>query len=261
VRTEGSGPPVVKVAGLAGGVELYAEEIALARAAGFRVAALDTSGDRRDDPAPARLSWELLAGEVVQAIDRLGVERAVIWGTSFGCLICLAAAARRPERVSGLLLNCPPRPAWRSPLYLSMLGWASRRREPDLWTAGLFQAGFLALNAWEFANVAALARLGHLSRSSAEAGTPMRTIREKLELLFGEHPGSPPAGAPPIPATIIHGAGDMITLPGAARAVAALLPGCRERRLLWGGHACAYSRPGTHGRWVVEELERLTGET
>ena len=64
------GPLVVKLAGMAGGIRLYDEEIAAAVAAGFRVAALDVSGDRLDDPPNRQLDWGLYADEVQEAIDR-----------------------------------------------------------------------------------------------------------------------------------------------------------------------------------------------
>jgi pimeloyl-ACP methyl ester carboxylesterase len=101
------GPPVVKLAGIVGGIHLYNEEVTLAARAGFRVAALDVSGDRHDDPTKRTLGWDLYADEVVR--DRQPVRsRALLWGTSFGSLVALATAARHPERVAGLLLSHPP---------------------------------------------------------------------------------------------------------------------------------------------------------
>jgi pimeloyl-ACP methyl ester carboxylesterase len=241
-------------------VGLYHEEVSRIRAAGFRVAAVDTMGDRADDPATAPLSWDLLARDVAEAVERLGTGRAVLWGTSFGCLVCLATAARYPSRVSGLLLGSPPEPGWRQPLYTALLDWAARRRDPARWTARLFQAGFLTLNAWEFASPVALARLPGLARAAADARTPALTIREKLELLFGEHPGLPP-GDPPLPCSIVAGAWDTVTRPGAAVRLAAALPGSRLRRLRFTGHACAYARPATYACWSIEELRRLSRET
>ena len=131
LRVAGVGPPVVKLAGAAGGVGLYREEVDRARTAGFRVAELDLTGDRRDDPAPGPVTWDSLAGEVVQALDDMESTRAVLWGTSFGALVGLATAARRPERVRGLLLCAPPAPGWRPRLPLAALRHAETRRRPE----------------------------------------------------------------------------------------------------------------------------------
>jgi hypothetical protein len=102
LRVQGDGPLVVKVAGLAAGVGLYHEAIGKVRAAGFRVAELDTTGDRADDPATAPITWEMLTGEIVAALDRLECERAVLWGTGSGVCCC----ARRRNRAGGLVTTC-----------------------------------------------------------------------------------------------------------------------------------------------------------
>lgn len=256
--TFGDGPLVVKLAGLVGGVGLYREEIGVAARAGFRIAALDTSGDRADDPAPGRLSWDFLAGETTSALDRLETDRAILWGTSFGCLVALAAAARSPDRVAGLLLCHPPDAAWRPRLYRSLLAWASGRPEAAATTARLFRVGFPLLAGWEFVSVKALRRLPALAREAADAATPDATIAEKLGLMWNEDPGLPPAPAR-IPATILVGAWDTVTPPALARRLALRLPGSEVRVLAFSGHAGAYSRPATYTRMAVEELRRLAG--
>ena len=258
LRVGGSGPLVVKVPGLAGGSGLYDEEVARAREAGFRVAQLDPTGDRSDDPAAHPLSWDGLAAEVVEALDRLGSDSAVLWGTSFGCLISLAVAARQGQRVRGLLLCAPPRPGWRPPFHLWLLRLTERARRPERATAAWFTAGFLLLNSWEFLNPAALVRLPGIVRAALDARTPPRTVLDKLRLLLRDDPGLPdPRRA--IPCSIISGSLDTVTLPGASLQLAELLPGARLRRLAFTGHSCAYARAGTFVRWSVEELRRLSG--
>ena len=248
---------VVKIAGIAAGVGLFHEEIAVARRSGFRVAALDTTGDRSDDPATGPLTWDFLADEVIRALDRLEARRAVVWGTSYGTLVCLAAASRFPERVCGMLLSSPPEPGWRPQLYLKLYRWALNRSRPALFSARCFSAGFLVLNAWEFANPVALARLPALARAALDAKTPTQTTHEKIGLLLHDHPGLPGRESG-IPCSIICGAWDTITGPGASRRLAGMLPGARLRCIRFAGHSCAYSHPKTYGRWAVEELRRLT---
>jgi pimeloyl-ACP methyl ester carboxylesterase len=257
LRVEGNGPLVVKLAGAAGGVGLYHEEVGAARAAGYRVAELDLSGDRRDDPAPAPLSWDSVASEVARALDRLDARRAVLWGTSFGSLVGLATAARYPERVRALLLCAPPEPGWRPRFPLLILRHASTRRRPARVATRWFNLGFALRNGWDFFNPSALARLPALARASWEARTPASTIHAKLCLLFHDHPGLPDPERK-IPCSIIAGAWDTVTSPGASRRLAAMLPGSRLHRLRFAGHSCAYSRPRSYARRVLEELRRLS---
>jgi pimeloyl-ACP methyl ester carboxylesterase len=254
----GRGPLVVKLAGIAGGVWLYREEMVAAVGAGFRVLALDTTGDRSDDPATAPLGWDSLTDEVVRAVDRHG-ERAVLWGTSFGSVLATATAARHPDRVSGLLLCHPPDPGCPPPFHRTFFRWLKSRPQPERIAASIFRAAFVALNGWEILAPKTLVRLPELAREARTAQTPGSTVLQKLSLLFEEDPGLPPASAP-IPAAIIAGRWDSITTPAAARAIAHRLPGARLHWLSFSGHAGAYSRAATYKRIAIEELRRLTAD-
>jgi len=250
------GPLVVKLAGIAGGIRLYDEEIAAVVAAGFRVAALDVSGDRRDDPPKQPLDWNLYADEVVQAIDRGGDSRAVIWGTSFGCLIALAAASRHPERVRGLLLSHPPDPLWRPRLHLALLGWAERRSDPELVARVMFSMAFLGLTSWEGIAPALWVRLPALLRASLAAATPPATVKRKVELLFRDEPGLPPEGTA-IPVEMISGAWDLVAPLAGARRLASRIPGAKIHVMGYSGHAGAYTRPRDYLAVTIAALKRL----
>lgn len=249
-----TGPWVVKLSGIAGGTGLYREEVAAAAAAGYRVIALDTSGDRHDDPASAPLSWDGFAAEVDAAMSGAGAEAAILWGTSFGCLVALAAAARRPSRVRGLLLCHPPDPLYRPRHYIALLGWALRRDRSDLAARLAFSAAFTALTSWEGLAPMLWPRLPALLASSLEAATPAATVRRKLELLFRDDPGVPAS----IPVEIVAGAWDLVAPLSGARRLAARLPGARVTVMRFSGHAGAYTRPISYRRVVGGALARLS---
>ena len=252
------GPTVVKLAGIVGGVRLYREGAEAAAAAGFRVALLDTAGDRRDDPAPAPLSWDLLTREVCLGMDQLAVDRAILWGTSFGCLVALAVAARHPERVRGLLLGNPPEPGVHPRLFPGLVRWAAGRPDPVEPTRRLFRVLFGALVGWEFAYPTALWRAPSLIRANRDASTPAHTLYQKLQLLWGEPPGLPPAQAR-IPVSLIGSPFDFAAPLSGVRRYTTLLPQAHLRLLPLTGHSGHYSRPRAFARIVVEELRRLDG--
>jgi len=253
----GSGPLVVKLAGVAGGVGLYREEMDHAVAEGYRVAGLDTSGDRRDDPAPFPLTWDSLAGEVAEAVGRLG-DRAVLWGTSFGSVLALATAARHPERVSGLLLCHPPHPGRPPRVHAALHGWLVRRPSAERRAVAAFRVAFVVLNGWELVTPSVLARLPALARESRRAATPGSTILRKLDLLWNHDAGLPPLDAS-IPTTVVAGRWDGIAPFSGARDLVKRLPGARLRELSFSGHAGAYSRPRAYQRIVAEELHSVAG--
>ncbi len=257
IAYHGDGPLVVKLSGIAGGVRLYDEEIAAAVAAGFRVAALDVSGDRKDDPPPRPVDWELYADEVQEAIDRAFTARATLWGTSFGCLIALATASRYPERVGGLLLTHPPDPLRRPRAHRALLDWAERCAHPDLVARLLFSAAFIGMTSWEGLAPALWPRLPSLIRASLEAATPPATVHRKLQLLLRRDPGLPPLGAR-IPVEVIAGAWDLVAPLSGVRRLASRIPGVSVHVLGYSGHAGAYTRPREHLSASLDALRRMS---
>jgi pimeloyl-ACP methyl ester carboxylesterase len=86
--------------------EPLARSLALRR---IRVICLDYLGERADGTPqePWRFSTDRLAAQTLAALDELGIERAVIGGTSIGSSIALEAMIAAPERFSGVLLEGP----------------------------------------------------------------------------------------------------------------------------------------------------------
>lgn len=78
---------------------------------GVRLLALDCRGHGETRPLgdPAKLCFDVFADDLAALLDHLGVERAVIGGTSMGAGIALNFALRYPRRTAGLVLS---RPAW-----------------------------------------------------------------------------------------------------------------------------------------------------
>jgi pimeloyl-ACP methyl ester carboxylesterase len=81
---------------------------ALARR-GNRVICVDLLGHgRSDQPDDLRLySMPLFAAQIVALLDHLGLERAVVGGTSLGANVALELAVRHPDRVEGLFIEMP----------------------------------------------------------------------------------------------------------------------------------------------------------
>jgi pimeloyl-ACP methyl ester carboxylesterase len=57
------------------------------------------------DPTAGTYRPDVYVADVVAILDALGVERAVLLGTSLGGSVAMALAASHPERVAGLVLN------------------------------------------------------------------------------------------------------------------------------------------------------------
>jgi pimeloyl-ACP methyl ester carboxylesterase len=125
-------PPVVLLHGTMSNAASWMREVGTL-ATEFRVYAIDIIGDAGLS-APSRPSFAgdahaLWLGDV---LDGLAVRRSALVGTSMGGWIALDFAMRRPERVDGLVLQCPAGVADQSILWwalpLLLLGpWGARK--------------------------------------------------------------------------------------------------------------------------------------
>jgi len=78
-------------------------------AASHRLVVPDLRGSGRSVHAGA-LSWDRLADDVAALLGHLGIERAVIGGTSMGSAVALRFALRHSRRTQGLILMSPVYP-------------------------------------------------------------------------------------------------------------------------------------------------------
>lgn len=108
----GTGPAVVLIPGIQGRWEWMRPAVeALARTCRvitFSLADEPTACSRFDEGS----GFSCYVEQIAEAMDRVGVERAVICGISYGGLIAGAFAARHPGRVSGLVLTSAIPPTW-----------------------------------------------------------------------------------------------------------------------------------------------------
>ena len=78
-------------------------------AEGFHVVTVDLLGHGRSDRPtdPMQYSMTAFGEQVVELLDHLGADQAVIGGTSLGANVSLEVADMAPQRVQGLLLEMP----------------------------------------------------------------------------------------------------------------------------------------------------------
>jgi pimeloyl-ACP methyl ester carboxylesterase len=100
----GEGPPLVLVPGLAGGLELLGP-LTRELARDFQVISYQLRGE--DDCFALRRRFEL--GDLVDDLDEFlnwyGLERPPVLGVSFGGVLALELAVRRPHRLGALLVQ------------------------------------------------------------------------------------------------------------------------------------------------------------
>jgi pimeloyl-ACP methyl ester carboxylesterase len=99
-------PPLLCLPGLTRNVRDFAA-FAERYSPRFRVLALEFRGrgESEYDPVPLRYTPITYAGDVIQFLDELTIERAIFVGTSLGGLVTMAVALTCADRIAGTILN------------------------------------------------------------------------------------------------------------------------------------------------------------
>lgn len=100
---------VVLLPGLLFSRRMHAPLAQTLAARGHRVICLDllAHGDSDRPPEMWNYSMVIFAKQTVALLDELGIERAVVGGTSLGANVSLEVAAAAPDRLQGLLIEMP----------------------------------------------------------------------------------------------------------------------------------------------------------
>ena len=225
----GAGPAVVLLHGLTATRRYVLMGSRLLERSGYEVVAYDARGHGRSAPAaePSAYGYEQLARDLVAVLDGLGLERAILAGSSMGAHTALRAALTAPERVIALGLITPayePAAAAGTP---ELDGW--RALAEGLRRDGV--EGFVA--AYDFSAVPERWRetVERVIRQRLSAHEHPQAVADALEVVPGSRPFATMAelAAVRVPAIVV-GSRDEAD-PGHALAIAeryaSALPGAR----------------------------------
>lgn len=102
---KGSGYPLVMIMGFSGSMDWWDPEFIEALAEKYRVLVFDNRGAGRTvTPPEGDFTLDMFAGDTALLMDRLGIDRAHVFGFSMGGIIAQALALRNPEKVSRMVL-------------------------------------------------------------------------------------------------------------------------------------------------------------
>lgn len=108
----GSGPVMILIHGASGNVRDWSFDLMPRLAEHFDVIAFDRPGHGHSARIPQGWEPARQAAQLRAAAQRLGVERALVVGHSFGGAVALSWALDAPETVRGLGLLCAPSHTW-----------------------------------------------------------------------------------------------------------------------------------------------------
>lgn len=213
----------------------------------FRVIRIDHRGhgDSSASPAGASCSIAELAGEVLAALDRVGVERFHVAGLSLGGMIAMWIATHHPARVARLALLCT---AARMPAPQAFADRAAQVRE-----AGMEPVADAVVVRW-------------LTPALAERDPDL--LAGMRSMLTDVDPESyaqccdaiaamdqrPDLGRIASPTLVIAGEQDPATPPDSLREIAEAVPGARLEVLDPAAHLATYERPGAVAALLLEHF-------
>lgn len=175
------------------------------------------------------------ADDVRELLDALGIERAVLAGSSYGGRVALEIAARLPDRVTALALLCPGMPGLEPTAELRSFG----RREDALIEAGDIAAAVeLNVDTWlgpdadETVREAVRVMQRHAFDVQLAATEEFEPIEATFDLSTIRAPG-----------LVVSGGHDLESFQQIAARLTGLLPHIRHVELPWAGHLPSMERP------------------
>jgi pimeloyl-ACP methyl ester carboxylesterase len=231
----GSGSAVVLLhAGIADRT-MWAEHLQPIAAAGYRVVAMDLPAFGEAPPAQEEAPWS----DVVQTMDALGIDRAVLVGNSFGGAVALRVAVVAPERAGAIaLVSAPPPDLEPSP----ELQAAWEAEGSALERGDIDAAVGAVLDAWLRVDVptAVRERVAAMQRHALEVQAAAGAATEAQDPVE-EDPGA--VGRLAIPALVAVGEHDMPDFRIGAETLAQSLRHARHVVIAGAGHLAPLEQP------------------
>jgi 3-oxoadipate enol-lactonase len=211
-----------------------------------RCVLLDHPGHGSSPPADEQLTIDVIAADVLGALDRLGVDRADFVGLSLGAMVSMSIAANSPMRVRRLALLCT------SAQFETPVPW--RERAAVVRTTGTASVAETIVGRWLTPDYAAAnpdevaTFVTMVSRADDESYASCCEAIAEMDL----RPLLPAIGAPTL---VVAGTADPATPPPHAAVIAAGIRGS-ELELVDAAHFANWERADDVNRLLANHLGR-----
>lgn len=246
---EGAGPDLVLLPGLGASLNVwYAQLKGLSPV--LRVTAVDLRGQGLSGKPPGPYTTRLFADDVAALMATLGIQRAVVAGSSMAAAVVVALAAAHPELVSGAVLVGGF--AALGPPGKEKMEARARTAETEGMAPLADMVPQMALGAYTHATNPALVglfRLALLGNDPAAYAASCRSIVESDV--------TPLLGQVRCPALCVVGTQEQVAPLPAARALKAGLPDAEIRMIADAGHIPFMEQPESFNAALLEFVARL----
>ena len=252
VDVRGDGVPVLFVHGFPFDRTVWRHQLATLSRARRIAPDLRGVGGSGSPPAPGGYSLAQYADDVVAVLDAVGARDVVLCGLSMGGYIVFEVLRRHPERVKALILADTKAEADSSDVKRGRddLAAVAERLGPDGVVERLLPR--LLAPATRAAQPEVTAQVRDMARrwsvpALVGAQRVMRDRPDSAETLRGVR----------VPTLVLVGSDDEIATPGAARAMAQLIPGAQFHVVPAAGHLAPLEQPLATSRLVADFVSSL----
>jgi 3-oxoadipate enol-lactonase len=206
----------------------------------LRIVAIDHRGNGASDEPPGSCTMTTFVEDALAVLDELGVERAHVYGRSFGGMVAQEAALTHPDRVRTLVLaGTHPGPAHA----IAVANRTVPKGEP--WRA-LYAPGFPEAHP----DVVVEDRRVATAQPAHEHGQRRQWEAMQRWDAFDRLPRID------VPTLVLHGTEDRVVAPGNAELLARRIPGAELRLLEDAGHVFWSEGPELADRLILDFIER-----
>lgn len=257
----GSGPPLLFIPGVQGRWEWMGPAVDSlkdrCRVISFSLAG-DTGSGRPFDPTRG---FDNYVDQIEEAMAYAGTDDIAVCGVSFGGLVALHWAARRPERTNALILVSTPSPDFKPGCRVEWYLRAPRLLSPLFAVQSPFRLGPEIWRAFDGVGDRAKFAGRHLARIARSPSSPTR-MAERARLLaamdFNEACGR--VTAPTLVVTGEPGLDRVVPVAG-TRSYADRISGARHATLTRTGHIGLVTRPDRFADLVGQFVDKTAGRT
>ncbi|MBI3648893.1 MAG: alpha/beta fold hydrolase [Actinobacteria bacterium] len=235
-------PPLILLEGMGGDIPGWRRNIPHL-ASELRVCAYDFRGNGASDDPPGPCTMTTFVQDTVALLDELGIDRAHVYGQSFGAMVAQELALAHPGRVRTLILaathcggpDVAPAPHAKAPI-------------DQPWRA-LYAPGFPEEHPEHVAEDL---------RISSEQPKHPRGERRQWEAMqgFDAHDRLPEIG---LPTLVLHGTLDRLVAPANAEVLASRIPGAELAWIEGAGHLYHSERAEESDALVLDFIRRRGG--
>ncbi|MGW9307681.1 3-oxoadipate enol-lactonase [Saccharomonospora azurea] len=244
-----TGPDTGEVVVLAGSIgsnlSMWDPQVPRLVDAGFRVVRFDNRGHGRSPVPDGPSSMADLAGDVVELLDTLGIERAHLVGLSLGGMIGMWLGAHEPSRIDRLVLCCTSAKLGTPQMWEERATQAKTKGMVSIADGSIgrwFTPGWIQANpglAKEYHHMTAtVPAAGYASCCAAIGGMDLRDALPSITA----------------PTLVIGGRDDQATPPEHAQLIADRIPGARLELVDGAAHLGNVEQPEIFGELITEHL-------